>query len=286
MGFSCFFGHKWNGNKCTKCGKKREKNKPHPTAPKIISNEDLDQSQKLNENMVFVEGRSFTMGDTTGGGPYSEKPTHQVTLSSFYVSKYQVTQKQWHEVMDNNPSYFKGDNLPVETVSWHDCVEFCNKLSQIEGLTPCYSGCGENIACDWSANGFRLPTEAEWEFAAKGGNKSKGYTYAGSNDLGSVAWFADNSSSTTHQVGQKQANELGLYDMSGNVWEWCWDWYSLNCDRKRTVSDPKGADAGLCRLLRGGSWYTVALSCRVSYCDSGSPDYGGTIFGFRLFRSK
>ncbi len=169
-------------------------------------------------DMVYVEGSSFTMGDTAGGGSSDEKPTHQVTLSSFYIGKYEVTQKQWQEVMGNNPSYFKGDDLPVEQVSWYDCVDFCNKLSQKEDLTPCYSGSGAKITCNWNANGYRLPTEAEWEYAAKGGNKSKGLRFSGSKKLRSVAWYYGNSSKT-NQVGQKQANELGIYDMtamSGN----------------------------------------------------------------------
>ncbi len=135
---------------------------------------------KAPEGFVLVEAGTFRIGSTNGD--YDEKPVHEVTLSrSFYMSQYEVTQKQWREVMDTNPSHFKGDGLPVERASWYDAVEYCNRLSRREGLTPCYSGSGNNIVCDFSAAGYRLPTEAEWEYAARGGNKSRGYTYSGSN---------------------------------------------------------------------------------------------------------
>ena len=136
-----------------------------------------------------------------------ESPVHSVTLSSYYMGETEVTQALWKAVMGNNPSRFKGDNLPVENVSWNDCQEFIRKLKQKTGKN------------------FRLPTEAEWEYAARGGKKSNGYKYSGSNNIGSVAWYDDNSSNQIHAVKGKRLNELGLYDMSGNVWEWCSDWY-------------------------------------------------------------
>ncbi|MBQ3247459.1 MAG: SUMF1/EgtB/PvdO family nonheme iron enzyme, partial [Alistipes sp.] len=160
--------------------------------------------------MVFVKGGTFTMGATAEQGSDAdsdEKPAHSVTVSNFYIGKYEVTQAQWEAVMGKNPSRFKGDNLPVERVSWNDIQKFIEKLNAKTGKR------------------YRLPTEAEWEYAARGGNQSKGYKYSGSNDIGSVAWYTDNSSSPTHPVGQKQPNELGLYDMSGNVYEWCSDWH-------------------------------------------------------------
>ncbi|MBA7709961.1 Formylglycine-generating enzyme [subsurface metagenome] len=178
------------------------------------------------------------------------------------MSKYEVTQKQWREVMGTNPSYFKGDNLPVEKVSWYDAVEYCNRLSRNEGITPCYSGSGNSIQCDFSANGYRLPTEAEWEYAARGGNNSRGYKYAGSNSVGEVGWYDSNSGRNTHDAGRKKANELELHDMSGNVWEWCWDWkgdYSYS-----SQTDPRGSSGGSGRVLRGGSWNYYAYSLRVA----------------------
>ena len=166
-------------------------------------------------NMIFVEGGTFQMGSNNGDS--DEKPVHRVTVSDFYIGKYEVTQKEWYEVMGNNPSRFKGRNLPVEEVSWYDAVEFCNKKSKAEGLTPCYTGSRKNTKCNFSANGYRLPTEAEWAYAARGGIKSKGYKYSGSNTIGDVAWYISNSGSKTHTVGTKKANELGIYDMTGNV---------------------------------------------------------------------
>ncbi|MBE6193211.1 MAG: PEGA domain-containing protein [Rikenellaceae bacterium] len=215
--------------------------------------------------MVFVKGGTFTMGATSeqGSDAYSdEKPTHSVTLSDYYIGKYEVTQAQWRAVMGNNPSRFKGDNLPVERVSWDDIQEFITKLNAQTGKN------------------FRLPTEAEWEYAARGGNQSKGYKYSGSNTLGDVVWYDDNSSSKTHSVGQKQPNELGIYDMSGNVWEWCSDWYGSYSSSLQT--NPMGPSGGSDRVLRGGSWLNDARDCRVSIRDSVTPDSRLSDYGFRL----
>lgn len=186
---------------------------------------------KLINNMVYVSSGTFTMGGTSeqGSDAYDdEKPTHNVTLSSYYICKYEVTQALWRAVMGSNPSNFKGDNLPVECVSWNDCQTFINRLNSYTGRN------------------FRLPTEAEWEFAARGGNYSRHYKYSGSNYIGDVAWYDDNSGNRTHPVGTKQANELGLYDMSGNVYEWCSDWYGSYSSYSQ--NDPTGPNSGSTRV--------------------------------------
>ena len=216
--------------------------------------------------MVKVEGGTFQMGATSEQGSKAYDggyPVHSVTLSDYYIGQTQVTQELWEAVMGSNPSYFKGDNQrPVENVSWNDCQEFIEKLNRLTGKN------------------FRLLTEAEWEYAARGGNKSKGYKYSGSNDADAVAWYEKNSGGKTHPVETKQANELGLYDMSGNVREFCQDWYGKYSSWSQ--SNPKGANAGIARVLRGGGWFYDARDVRVSYRGYSTPDiryYGG---GLRL----
>lgn len=240
-------------------------------------------AKALPKNMAWIEGGTFQMGSNDGKS--YEKPVHPVILSSYWIGKYEVSQKEWTEVMGSNPSYFKGDDLPVEKVSWYDAVDYCNKRSQREGLSPCYSGKGDNIVCDWNANGYRLPTEAEWEYAPRGGKESKAYKYSGSNDIKIVAWYDKNSGSKTHEVGTKAANELGLYDKSGNVWEWCWDWYDRGYYAKSPGSDPKGAGSGSSRVLRGGSWLDRGNDCRVACRFSINPGNRLYSIGFRVARA-
>ncbi len=230
--------------------------------------------------MVYVEGGAFQMGSDTGGD--DEKPVHSVTVSSFYMGKYPVTQKEWQAVMGSNPSRFTGDKSPVESITWYQAVEFCNKLSQKEGLTPAYTINGTNVSCNWNADGYRLPTEAEWEFAARGGKLSKGYSYSGSNNLDEVGWYDSNSSRQTKDVGTKRANELGIYDMSGIVWEWCWDWYGDYSSSAET--NPRGATSGSCRVVRGGCWGGYDYGCQVARRGYVDPDDSYDIFGFRLSR--
>ena len=197
--------------------------------------------------MVRVEGGTFRMGATSEQKDEAwdrEKPVHSVTLSSYYIGKTEVTQALWQAVMGSNPSYNKGADLPVERVSWDDCQEFIQKLNRLTGRN------------------FRLPTEAEWEFACRGGNNSRGYKYSGSNYIDNVAWYRDNSGGKTHPVGTKAPNELGIYDMSGNVWEWCADWYANYTSNSQT--DPTGPQSGSFRVSRGGSWNCIAGYCRSS----------------------
>ncbi|MGM9712613.1 MAG: formylglycine-generating enzyme family protein [Prevotella sp.] len=213
--------------------------------------------------MIPVEGGTFTMGATAEQeNPYEDEKPHQVTLSGYYIGKYEVTQALWKAVMGKNPSKQKGDNLPVERVSWNDCQEFISRLNSITGKT------------------FRLPTEAEWEFAARGGNLSRGYQYSGSNNINDVAWFESNSDQKTHNVGTKAPNELGIYDMSGNVWEWCQDWISDYTNSAQI--NPTGQSSGSGRVLRGGSWFYGARGCRVAIRIGYTPDYGSNDLGLRL----
>ena len=218
---------------------------------------------KLINNMVYVSGGTFIMG---GDESSDQTPTHSVTLSSYYICKYEVTQALWRAVMGSNPSKFKGDNLPVEQVSWNDCQTFINRLNNYTGRN------------------FRLPTEAEWEFAARGGNYSRHYKYSGSNYISDVAWYCDNSGNRTHPVGTKQANELGLYDMSGNVWEWCSDRYGSYSSYSQ--SNPTGATSGFGRVERGGNWCGLARYCCSSHRSYYAPGNSFDALGLRLVLSQ
>ena len=264
-----------NKSICRTCGKpvancpyKGRHPKPTPTPkpptkpfPKPLSNRTFTVNG-VSFTMVGVQGGTFQMGSTTGYR--DEKPVHNVTLGSYYIGQTEVTQALWKAVMGSNPSEFKGDNLPVEGVSWNDCQTFIQKLNQLTGER------------------FRLPTEAEWEFAAKGGNKSKGYTYSGSNSIDNLAWYTSNSGSKTHLVGTKAPNELGIYDMSGNVWEWCQDWYGGYSSSAQ--SNPSGPSSSSERVTRGGSWYDYAADCRTADRYSYDPRNTPYNLGLRLAR--
>ncbi len=231
-----------------------------------------------SSEMVLVEGGSYQMGSKM------ELPMHTVTLSNYYLGKCEVTQREWQEVMGNNPSQFRQDNLPAENVSWFDAVEFCIKKSEAEGLTPCYQVGVGKISCDFSAEGYRLPTEAEWEFAARGGNKSYAYKYSAGNNIDEVAWYDANAGMQPHPVGQKKANELGIYDMSGNVWEWCFDWYDEDYYASSPIVNPHGPSSGRTRVLRGGDWSSGADLCRSTLRAGLDPNGKGPKVGFRICR--
>lgn len=217
-------------------------------------------------DMIRVEAGSFTMGCTSeqGGDCYNdESPYHRVTISQdYYIGKFEVTQELWEAVMGTNPSNWKAFDRPVENVSWNDAQEFCAELNRMTGRR------------------FRLPTEAEWEYAARGGKKSTNAKYSGSSSVANVAWYNDNSGSQTHPVGKLRPNELGIYDMSGNVWEWCQDWYGNYSSASQT--DPLGASSDSSRVLRGGSWVNIAGSCRVSLRYFDGPANRFSNYGFRL----
>ena len=237
--------------------------------------------------MIFVEGGTFTMGCVSEDTIcfYNEKPSHQVTLSSFHIGKYEVTQSLWMQFMGNNPSIYKGNTNPVERVSWNDIVGTAGNYITVKGINYYENGFIYKLS-KHTGKQYRLPTEAEWEFAACGGNKSKGYIYCGSNSVFEVAWYIGNCKTKeypngkTYSVGSLLPNELGIYDMSGNVWELCSDWYgeySVGAEE-----NPVGPSTGLSRVIRGGSWSNDATFTRVTSRATGGPDVRDYRIGFRL----
>ena len=275
-------------------------------------------TKAIEIEMILVPGGSFEMGKNLGTGGGSDfVPVHTVTISKFFLGRYPVTQEQYQAVMYANPSYFNGEiekepwedeiqaRRPVETITWYDALVFCNTLSSIEGLSPAYCILGSTDPADWGAvpiinndiwnavdivpgsTGYRMPTEAQWEYASKGGDNSPdNYTYSGGNDPEDVAWSWENSNSRTHEVGLKNANSLGFYDMSGNVREWCWDWWDSYTSE--AITDPTGASSGEHRVTRGGSWNTSVsfLRCvnREYYGVSSFSSYRNGDIGLRLVR--
>lgn len=265
-------------------------------------------SAEAADDLVWVKGGTFNNTNSA----YSGK---NVTLSSFYLGKYLVTEKEWMEVMSNNPSQFKGDNLPVEMVDWYDCIEYCDRRSTKEGLKPYYNidqakkdpdNTNDLDDIKWTvtfnagANGYRLPTEAEWEYAAEGGRKTMNYTYSGGNDAGEVAWYWRNAGDKylngfwdwhviemnydrPKRVGGKPPNELDLYDMSGNVREWCWDWFG---DLESNVTDPRGSHSGAMRVWKGGGWIGDAFCCASSFRGQYEPYNKAPDQGFRVCRGR
>lgn len=270
-------------NKCKTCGKvisqcPHKGKQPKPT-PKPEPKPESKPKPKVNQNltirigdvnfvMVKVSGGTFTMGATPEmkDPADDEKPTHKVTLSSYYIGETEVTQALWKAVMGSNPSEFKGDDLPVESVSWDDCQTFISRLNALTGKR------------------FRLPTEAEWEFAARGGNQSRHTQYSGSSRIDDVAWYDDNSGWETHPVKTKQPNELGIYDMTGNVWEWCQDWDGRYSSDAQT--NPSGASSGAFRVFRGGNWGDTPSECRSSDRNGHTPVWSNFCLGLRLVLSQ
>ena len=244
-------------------------------------------SPSTGMELASIPPGTFEMGctpemDVEGGCQDDEYPVHDVTLTrGYYLGITEVTQAQWEAVMGSNPSYFPacGDDCPVEQVSWEDAIVFANALSALDGLTAAYDLSG---TVDLDADGYRLPTEAEWEYAARAGD---GTAFAGSDVIGEVAWYADNSGATTHPVAGLAPNGLGLYDMSGNVWEWCGDWYDAEYYDVSPATDPTGALSGADRVNRGGSWGSTPRNARVAYRSRNAPDNRINSLGVRLART-
>ena len=249
-----------------------------------------EEAKKQAERIVFVKGGTFDMGDNILG---TSDPIHKVTLSSFYISKYETTQSEYQAIMGSNPSHFNGDNLPVESVSWFDAIKYCNAKSKKDGLSVAYNetsgellDSGGNVTSDITkVKGYRLPTEAEWEYAAGGGNKSQGYKYSGSNYENEVAWFSSNSGGKTHEIGTKKSNELGIYDMSGNVYEWCTDFFDDNYYNNSATINPVNTKSSDDRVNRGSSWSNNDDYLRVCTRHGIPPTYDNTDLGLRLVRT-
>ena len=268
------------------------------TDEKLAASSKKPDVEIRNFNMVYVEGGAFMMGNKKEDDTFP----HKVSLSDFYISDIEVTQELYSRIMKNNPSSLKyiGKNKPVNNITWYEAVEFCNKLSIQEGYETCYVIDGENTTCDFKANGYRLPTEAEWEFAARGGKKTNGYEYSGCpvDKLDDYGWCAVNSDCTDElqEVAKKQPNELNIYDMSGNVDEWCWDWYDSNYYANSEKSNPSGPENKSLivnnqidkktRVERGGNFEQPYYYCSVYYRSFYPPEITWEELGFRICRTK
>ncbi len=264
----------------------------------IETKERLQTVLSLTSVLVKVKGGTFQMGDVNNEGYNTEKPVHTVKLTyDYWIGKYAVTFREYDTFcaatsrsVPDDDGWGRGQR-PVIWVIWNDAIGYCNWLSEKEGIAKAYDSNGNlldrngNITTDIKqVKGYRLPTEAEWEYAARGGQKTNGYKYAGSDDLNEVVWYDDNSDRQTHPVGEKKGNELGLYDMTGNVWEWCHDWYGVYASRTQT--NPTGPSSGSRRVLRGGSWQTYDWLCRAAVRPDYTPGNGvNGLLGFRLVRT-
>ena len=248
----------------------------------------------IETDLIQVKGGTFKMGSKNSdtSAELDEQKEHSVILNTFEISKFEVTVWEWKQFIKANkmkmpikPSWGWQDNYPINGITWNEAIAYCNWLSTKEKLQPCYSKKGPNFVCNFKANGYRLPTEAEWEFAAKGGTNSKGFRYSGSDKLEDVAWYKANSNGQPHTVGTKLPNELGIYDMSGNVWEWCWDWYNKDFYKLEKGDNPKGPEMGERRTVRGGSWDSKSNYVRPANRISTIPSKTHEFYGFRIART-
>jgi formylglycine-generating enzyme len=263
------------------------------TTLSIVSLSAFKTALQMNR-MVRVEGGTYKMGskDSDKTADNDEQKEHDVTIKTFEISKFEVTVWEWKQYTKANkfkmplkPEWGWQDNYPINGITWEEAISYCNWLSKKEKLQPVYSKQGPNYVCNFKANGYRLPTEAEWEFAAKGGIKSKGYKFSGGNDPSEVAWHKAISKNSPHTVGTKLPNELGIYDMSGNVWEWCWDWYNKDYYKIEKGDNPKGPEMGERRAVRGGSWDSQVNYLRPANRISTPPNKTHEFYGFRVART-
>ncbi len=246
-------------------------------APEQAAQSSSDTTSESGIEMVLIQGGAFTMGDTDE----IDATPHEVTISPFYIDKHLVTQEQYEQVMGDNPSRWKGPKNPVEQVRWSDAVRFCNKRSTLEGLAPCYDL--ETWQCNFEAGGYRLPTEAEWEYACRAGTQG---AYASGNDsskLADYAWFDKNSGGHPQPVGTKKPNAWGLYDMCGNLWQWCNDFYQVDYYQQSRKDDPRGPKTGETKIVRGGCWKSSADSCKAGYRYNENPGYADVCFGYDIY---
>ena len=252
------------------------------------------QSKNLVIQMVKVEGGKFLMGspDENKIAENDEQKQHEVTLGNFEINKFEVSVWEWKQYckktkkkMPAQQVWGINDNYPITNITWNEATTYCNWLSKQDGYKPVYTVLGPNIVCDITANGYRLPTEAEWEYVAKGGKKSKSNLFSGSNISNEIAWQQNNSEKRPHAVGTKLANELGIYDMSGNVWEWCNDWYNKDYYKNEEGSNPTGPIRGEKKSVRGGSWDSKESYLRTSNRISTAPNTTNEFYGFRLART-
>ena len=227
--------------------------------------------------MVAIAGGRFLMGDKNE----PDATPHEAAVSSFLIDKYLVTQEQYQKLMGDNPARWKGNNNPIEQVRWSDAVRFCNQRSLAEGLEPCYNL--KTWQCNFAANGYRLPTEAEWEYACRAGTTTPYFFGDSPAKLGDYAWFDKNSGGRPRPVGQKRSNPWGLYDMCGNVWQWCNDFYKVDYYRDAPQQDPRGPDRGEAKVVRGGCWRFSDSNCRAGYRYNENPGYADVCFGYDIY---
>ena len=265
------------------CDPKSSSETPTPAVAAQKQIASTNQTASAPAEMVQIPGGKFMMGDKDE----VDAPLHEVEVSSFLMDTHLVTQEQFQKLMGTNPSRWKGEKNPVEQLRWSDAVKFCNKRSESEGLQPCYDL--NTLKCNFDANGYRLPTEAEWEYACRAGTKTAYFFGDNPAKLGDYAWFEKNSGGHPRPVGQKQPNPWGLFDMAGNVWEWCNDFYKVDYYQESPRENPKGPDQGQNKVLRGGAWRFSAENCRSGYRYNENPGqsdvcFGYDIYGFRCVR--